>query len=445
MPLYAGVCETNITPPLGVWMSGYAFRPSGCVGVHDELHARAAVFDDGHDAVAIVGMDLIGLDLDLVERVRGEAAALTGMAPEAILLNASHTHGGPSVRAYHSMGARDAAYTEVMVRKLVGIIKQAWDNLQPASLAYGRAPVQIGVNRRQTRNTGGNTVLGRNYAGPVAPYVDVLVVADPAGHPFALLFCHACHGTTLTGENLRITADFAGYACEAVRRETDGAVVPLFLQGCCGNINPLKRSSFSAAIQNGRTLGAAAVAAMRAATPLYDDPIAHAVDEVMLPLLPPPPVEECEERMRHWDEEAKAARERGDVGHAMHAEGMRDYAEYERDIAARDETDLRHPFTLQCLEVGGARFLAMPAETVVQYALDFDRQTDGPVFPMGYTNGILNYLPTAADHGIGGYEVTEAYRYYGLLMFAPESERIVRGAAYRLLGVGEPDLTPYSL
>ena len=45
MPLYAGVSETDITPPPGVWMSGYGGRPTGAIGIHDPLYARALYLD----------------------------------------------------------------------------------------------------------------------------------------------------------------------------------------------------------------------------------------------------------------------------------------------------------------------------------------------------------------------------------------------------------------
>src|SRR2546423_7242815 len=172
MPLYAGICETDITPPGGVWMCGYAFRPTGCAAVHDPLYARALVLDDGSASVAILAMDLIGLDFDMVEAVRTGVSEQTGIPPAAIMLTATHTHGGPNVKAFNTMGSRDPAYVDVLIRKLIGITVQAARRMRPASLAWGRAPVQIGVNRRQVpRADGGATRIGVNHAGPVMPWV----------------------------------------------------------------------------------------------------------------------------------------------------------------------------------------------------------------------------------------------------------------------------------
>src|SRR5207244_3338038 len=141
---------------------------------------------------------------------------------------------------------------------------QASRQIVPASLAYGRAPAQIGVNRREIRD--GKSVIGVNPGGPVAPYVDALCVLDSKQKPFALLFSHACHPTTLGGESLEITADWPGYACRYLRKKTN--IMPLFLQGCAGNINPHPRGTFEWAEKHGETIAEAAIEAMDSALPI---------------------------------------------------------------------------------------------------------------------------------------------------------------------------------
>jgi hypothetical protein len=427
-------------------MAGYAFRPTGCTLVHDELHARAVVFNDGAASVAILAMDLIALPQDLVTQIREGIAREVGLAPEAVMLSCSHTHGGPNLGLYNSMGTRDAAYVDVLVRKLVGMTRQAAETLKPAVLTYGRAPVQIGVNRRQTNPKTGQTVLGQNYAGPVAPYVDVLGVAEPSGGTFAILFSHACHGTTLGGDNLRITADFCGYAADHVRRETDGVVTPLFLQGCCGNINPFRRGTYISAAHNGRTLGQAAMSAWRSATALYDDePLGFAESVVQIPLQAPPPVEKCEAQVAEWEARLAQEKQSGNMGAILNAEGLLTYHRYELEQARAGDAERTAAFPIQVLTIGGARFVGLPAEVFVQYALDFDVQLDQPVFTLGCANGALNYLPTAADYPYGGYEVEYAHKYYHSLMYTEACEPIVRAKVYEMIGVEKPDLSAYAV
>src|SRR5262249_49102804 len=151
-------------------------------------------------------------------------------------------------------------------RKLIGAAKQAAENLYPAHLTYGECSAQIGVNRRQTRPAG-NTILGLDYGGPVAPTVQTLCVNGADGRTFALLFCHACHPTTMGGENLAIPADWPGAAVAHLKARFraeagDSGIapdaLPFGLQGCCGDINPRLRSNWEAVAASGRAIADAA-------------------------------------------------------------------------------------------------------------------------------------------------------------------------------------------
>ncbi len=334
MPLVAGFAEIDITPPIGVWMGGYALRPSGCTGVHDPLYARAAVFESAGKAVAIVSMVLIGLDMDIVVAVRIEVQKETGISPHALMLNASHTHGGPLTKSFLCMGSRDPAYIRWLMDRLIEVVKRAAEQPTYQSLAYGRAPVQVGVNRRQYGKNGKPVKIGVNPDGPVMPWVDALVIREGGNHPSAVLFSHACHPTTLGGENLEITADYCGYPSDFIKKKTGGTVFPLFLQGCSGNINPHPRGDFGWAKAHGRALGEAALDAIKHALPLNSEQIDFAKTTVDLELEPPPPLEEFERSAIDCDREAEDARSKGDVGRRMHAEGLRDYALFECEAAA---------------------------------------------------------------------------------------------------------------
>ncbi len=58
--LQAGAATSNITPDLGMLVVG-GFAPYPARHVHDELHARCLVLDDGKTRIALVVCDLLGL------------------------------------------------------------------------------------------------------------------------------------------------------------------------------------------------------------------------------------------------------------------------------------------------------------------------------------------------------------------------------------------------
>jgi hypothetical protein len=57
----AGAAASNITPPLGAAIIG-GFLPFPSTNVHDELRARCLVLDDGQTKLALVVLDLLGID-----------------------------------------------------------------------------------------------------------------------------------------------------------------------------------------------------------------------------------------------------------------------------------------------------------------------------------------------------------------------------------------------
>src|SRR5579859_6639483 len=93
--LSAGAAQRVITPPVGASLVGYASRAAGDLHsryVHDDLLAKALVLRSARAGWALIAADLIGIDSVAVGRIRAAVAARTNLAPEAILVCATHTH-----------------------------------------------------------------------------------------------------------------------------------------------------------------------------------------------------------------------------------------------------------------------------------------------------------------------------------------------------------------
>ncbi len=437
--LRAGVAQINITPPVGVDLSGFAGRAGGCLGVHDELRAKALWLENGEQRLCLVTADLIGLDAASVAEIREHVHAETGLPAAHLMISCSHTHSGPGTPCLPYLGEVDEGYFAVLKRKLVGLVRMAAAQQQQVGVAPGRTEVCVGVNRRE-RTPEGTTRLGRNPSGVLLPYVDVLRVQGEGTTPLAVLFTHAAHPVTLGGDNLLVTADYPGVAQEVVERAwgDDGRPTALFAQGCCGNINSQREpGTFEQARRLGLRLGGATV---RATEESWRDLKADAVvlgsasEVAQLPLFDPPPVDEAEATLAQCRETAEANRDQANVGMRKTQLGLVGWAERVLDLSRQQAHDLTVPFEVHAVRVGDTAIVGLPGEIFIEYAISIAQASPFEhTLVLGYTNGNIGYLPTAAAYAEGGYEVETAYKYYGTLMHRPESEVVVLETAARVL------------
>src|SRR5688500_6164960 len=209
----AGAAAVDITPEGSVWMAGYAARKKPSEGVAQKLQAKALALDDTNGGrLVIVTLDLIGVPRAVREAVEQMAREQMGLGPDAILLNASHTHSGP---APYARGVADPAfaskaeeYGRELPRKIIEAIAAAVRMSKPATLHYTRARAGFAMNRRLPVGT--EIRNSPNPDGPVDHDVPVLRVTGDGGKDIAILFGYACHNT-VTGL-YTINGDYAGYA-----------------------------------------------------------------------------------------------------------------------------------------------------------------------------------------------------------------------------------------
>jgi Neutral/alkaline non-lysosomal ceramidase, N-terminal len=428
--LLAGVAETVITPPLGIDLTGFGGRPGPATGVHSDLYARALVLELGDERLAMVSLDILGLDLDLVRRTRGLIAEATGIPGERVLLNSSHTHSGPAVETLRGLGERDEPYAGLLCRLIAGTVQRAAASLGEARLAWGEAHAPIGINRRR-RLADGRMAIAENPAGPYDPRVYVLRCDRADGRPLALGFAHACHPVILGAQNTLFSAEFPGEAVTTMRRCRVGGVhdaVPFFLQGCCGDVNPAIRGDGEAVRRTGTILGAAAAVAAESAQPLTVDRLDARSVTLDLRLQDPPPLAEAEatlaaERERAADMERRHAEGAANRGQLSVARAMVTWAEEVLAWSREGNIARTAPFEIQCFRLGDAVLVAMSGEVFMAYSDNLRTRSPFPhTLVLGYSNGCVGYVPTAAAYPEGGYEVATAYRYYDTLMLHPECE-----------------------
>ena len=95
-PAEAAVCgvgraRETITPPVGASLAGYFHDRKG-KSVRDDLFARAVVIESHRARVGIVSCDLISVTGEVVDAAREIIQGEAGIAPDHVLVCATHTH-----------------------------------------------------------------------------------------------------------------------------------------------------------------------------------------------------------------------------------------------------------------------------------------------------------------------------------------------------------------
>lgn len=421
----AGVAKISITPRQSIWMAGFAARTRASEGVLQELHAKALALEDkeGNRAV-LVTADLLGftrnLSTGIAERVQREY----GVTRNLLLLNASHTHGGPVINgqlavAYPLSGEHVAdvnRYTRQLEDRIVQVVGEALENLRPARLTSGRTTAAFAANRRTETEEG--YVIGVNRGGPVDHDVPFLVVDDLRGRLQALVFGYACHNTTLGADFYVFHGDYSGIAQEWLEKRFPGAVA-LFIAGAGADSNPYPRGTLESARQHGRTLAQKVSESLTGPLKAVTGPLAAAYEEVPLAFAPPPDHEELQARLAS-----------DNVYYQRHAHLMLNILEREGKLPES------YPYPVQVWQFDrDLTLVALAGEVVVDYTLRLKEELGSEsLWVAGYSNDVFAYIPSLRILKEGGYEAGGAMLYYGQpAPFTEAVEETIFEAIHRLL------------
>ena len=242
--LHVGFGEVDITPPIGLPMCG-SLLPRTNVGVEDPLMAKTLFAASGGRAIAVVGVDLIGLKREIVDQAIEGAVDRTGMDPDCIMVSCSHTHSGPYTREDgYSSGVTDADYLATLPGAIATSIEKAQAASQPATMHIGRSMVYHYMHHRRVLAKDGKAIMLDNLdaypqligtAGPVDPELWVVRFDDLAGVPFGAFVNFSLHVNTRFGTTY--SADYPGVIAAEMRRVYGAGFDTVFTPGACANIN----------------------------------------------------------------------------------------------------------------------------------------------------------------------------------------------------------------
>jgi len=277
--LLIGIASVDITPPVGVTLSGYTPRISRSIG--HALRAEAMACRRGDKAWVLVASDTIGYGRDDVAEIRDRIRQACGLPGEAVMICATHTHSGPATLfGGDGLNDLDRQYLADLKGKLADVAVAAFRSAEPGRLetTWTEAP-SLAHNRRVKGADGawGNEWWDPDgkHPGYVDPSVMLVGVRRPDGRLAALMVNYGCHPVTLGYDSFAVSPDYPGYLKDALERQAVAGTV-LFVNAGGGNVNP--RVCIEVGDEHPRKMGEALAAIVASAVgrlaPVADGPLA---------------------------------------------------------------------------------------------------------------------------------------------------------------------------
>ena len=424
----AGASKTVITPPIGTSINGQ-LGDRMVRNIHDETHARGVVLDNGKNQIAIVVADLCMVYRETLEKAKQRAHEYTGIPKENMMMSATHTHSaGTACSVFQS--DPDPAYLDFLSERIADAVIRAYENRVPADIGWGFGHESSQVfNRRwklklgaKAKNPfGGHDLVKMNPgvdnpeklepAGPIDPEVSVVSIVSKTGNPIALLANYSLHYVGGTGSD-EISADYFGMFAnrieDLVGKNTDGTpFIGIMSNGTSGDINNIDFS--------GKTKGAEGayvqmqyVANVLAAEVYkvyqnieYQDWVrllaAHEEIELGVRLPKEMDIHQAEQTLNTIKEGKNKSMEQI----------------YARETVLLKNYPKKVTLLLQTFQIGDLAIAAIPCEVFAEIGLELkEKNPFDDMFTISLANGYNGYLPTAAQHALGGYETWRARSSY---------------------------------
>ena len=226
-------------------MAGYEPQDP-CSGLLDDLHANGILLETSNNDYSkkhmlLISLDLLKLPSTIADYIKEKLINNNPrLKPDNILIHCTHTHSAPDLTGeFYFSGSflkgamfgmnRNDKYILFLTQKVVKMVKNLFSKLTPCKIAWTKKPFNpnIVVNRRHpTRRT--------------IPELGVIVFRNTTNNEMmGIVINYACHPTTLSYKNSKMSADYPGRIMDKIRELTNNSINAVFFNGSAGDLNPV--------------------------------------------------------------------------------------------------------------------------------------------------------------------------------------------------------------
>ncbi len=244
--LKCGFYEREITPPLGSHLPGYA-NIRKATGVKDRLMAKACVFSNEAETVAMISVDTLHMENELRCAIAERVSKYTKIPEKNVLVAAVHTHTGIPIWKHScedsEVTENEAHYFDVFAKLIADCAILAYQNLSESALSFGvgstegisfcRNYIMRGEDPRTNPPRLSPDII--RPASPIDTEVPVLFARAKDGTPIGAIVSFACHLDCVGG--LEFSGDYASVLSRELKATYGEDFVTVFFIGTAGDIN----------------------------------------------------------------------------------------------------------------------------------------------------------------------------------------------------------------
>ncbi len=418
--LYAGFARVNVTPMMGIDITGY-YKVRKAEGVLDELELSALALACDDKKVVLLSLDHCGIKQVLADQYRAHISEVTGLPEDAIFIHTTHTHTAPALNGYEG-DALVEEYRRFIYHKMADAAAMALADLKPAKMGFavGSAPNNAYIRRYRMKDGSIRTNPGVNNPDIVAPIGEVderlnVIRFDQEGGKSLVLINFGNHPDMVGG--CKISGDWPGFARRIVEQAIDNTYCITFngAQGDVNHVNVHPQEGFlndmfmdfddcsrgyGHARYVGRVIAGGVLQVYDKAKYVEVDSLRYAQKLVSIPANLPKP--EDMEQAHYINDMYLAGRDA-----ELPYEGMMlttVVAEASRMVRLENGPE-NFNLRLGAVSLGDVAFCSIPGEPFTGIGRGL-KQAEGwdLVCPMCLTNGAEGYFPMQEAYDEGGYE-----------------------------------------
>ncbi|MFX1555857.1 MAG: hypothetical protein ACFFC9_01290 [Promethearchaeota archaeon] len=242
--------RVSITPKdyIGKPLAGYT-RKDPCLGKLDDIFAYGVLIEsssskENNDFLLLISVDTLKLPLSITKYIKEKIKNNhSSIQEEQIIIHATHSHAsfdltgefywpGGTVNVMRGImfGAnRNDKFIVWFSNRIVKMVNELFDNLVSCKFSWKKEAFNpdLVFNRRDPEIN-------------IIPDLGVIVFKSlETNRIIGCIINYACHPTTLSYLNNKLSADYPGRIIHRIKNLTNGEVEAIYFNGPSGNLNPI--------------------------------------------------------------------------------------------------------------------------------------------------------------------------------------------------------------